>query len=161
MLWLGKGQYYPKPSCLDHASPDHHRPELLMPCVRSRFDLTWSTGYFWSPLIEKDELKTELVQTGAVRMIWCAILWAQVAVTQILPSTLHVRKIKQSDPKDLINYCFSAVRIVQWTVAIGDGSFITSRRNRGWKNNCHSQYVSYGWWAIWPHRLKISSADCQ
>lgn len=40
-----------------------------MPSVRSRFDLTWSTGYFWSPLIEKDELKMELVQTGAVRMI--------------------------------------------------------------------------------------------
>lgn len=66
MLWLGKSQYYRK---LHQANPDQHRPELLMPCVRSRLDLTCSTGFFWSPLVEKDELKMELVQTGAVRMI--------------------------------------------------------------------------------------------
>lgn len=39
-----------------------------MPCARSRFDLAWSTGYFWSPFTGKDKLKMELVQTGAIRM---------------------------------------------------------------------------------------------
>lgn len=158
MLWLGKGQYYPK---LHQASQIQYRPELLMPYARSRFDLTWSTGYFWSPLIEKDKLKMELVQTRAIRIIWCAILWAQVAVTWILPNTSHVRKIKWSDPKDLMSYCFSVVRIISWTVATEDGSFITSRRNRAWKNSCHSQCVSYRWWGIWPHGLKIYSTGCQ
>lgn len=54
----------------------------------------------------------ELAQTGTTRMIGCAILWAQVAVTWTLTSTLHVRKIKWSDPKDLKSYCFSEVRII-------------------------------------------------
>lgn len=69
----------------------------------------------------------ELVQTGAIRMNRCATLWAQVAATGILPSTLHVRKTEWSDPEDLTSYCFSAVRIISKTTE--DGSFITSRRN--------------------------------
>lgn len=77
-----------------------------MPCVRSRLDPTWSTGYFWSHSAEKDKVKTELMWAGVIR---CAILWAQVAVTCILPSTLHVRKIQWSDPKELRDYRFSTV----------------------------------------------------
>lgn len=41
-------------------------------------------------------------------------------------STLHVRKIQWSHPKDLGNHHFSAARIISGTTK--DGSFITIRR---------------------------------
>lgn len=81
-----------------YARQDKSRTDqkVLMPCVRSRLDPTWSTGYLWSHLAEKDKLKREAVWTEVIR---CAVLWAQVAATRILPAPCMLEKYSGLTPR--------------------------------------------------------------